>query len=86
MENTPREKLAENYELEAIRLERFIKNYIPLGWKESIGTVMSGFMFLAEDVKSMEADYKEGVLKEKMDEKYKNPNVTSAILDFFEKR
>ena len=44
------------------------------------------FIFFVEDIKKMETDYKDGVLKEKMDERYKNPNVTQAILEFFEKR
>ena len=83
---TPKEKLAEGYELDTIRLERFIKNYVPTGWKEPIGKVMTGFIFFVEDIKKMETDYKDGVLKEKMDERYKNPNVTQAILEFFEKR
>ena len=84
-EHTPREEIAKDYELDAIRLERFIKNYVPLGWKEPIGTVMTGFMFSAEDIKRMETDYREGVLRERIDERYKNPNVTQAILEFFEK-
>lgn len=47
---------------------------------------MTGFLFLAEDVKRMEADYKEGILKERIDERYKNPNITQAILEFFKRR
>ena len=86
MKHEPKEKIAKGYELEAIRLERFIKTYVPLGWKESIGTVMTGFMFLVEDIKKMETDYQGGVLKERMDERFKNPNITQAVLKFFEKR
>ena len=85
MDKMHKEEIATGYELKAIKLENFIKNYIPSGWKEPIGKVMSGFSFFEEDIIEMEEDFKrgEGVLKDKINEKYKNPNVVQAILDFF---
>ncbi|MDP1688710.1 MAG: hypothetical protein Q8L47_01085 [bacterium] len=86
MERTLKEKIPKNYEQDAIRLEGFIKSYVPPGWKEPIGSAMTGFMFLAEDIERMETDYNEGILKERMDAKYNNPNVAKAIMNYFDKR
>jgi len=77
--------LAEEYEKTAIRLEDFISSYTPAGWEEPIGKVMHRFHFLAQDIAEMTEDYKRGLLKDKLDKKYKNPNVVSAIMDFFAK-
>ena len=79
------EEIARGYELKAIQLENFIKRYMPSGWKEQIGKVITGFTFFEQDIIDMEEDYKKGevVLRDKLNEKYKNPNVVQAILDFF---
>lgn len=70
------------YEEKAIWLETFIAGYVPAGWKEPIGSVMPRFRFSAEDIISMEDDFRNGKLEIALNEKYENPHVRKAILEF----
>ena len=73
-----------DYENFAVRLEGYIFNYIPSGWREPIGSVITKIRFSSDDIHLMSGQFKEGVLKKEMDEKYKKPVVTEAIMNFFE--
>ena len=84
MENVSRHEI-KKYEERAIWLESFVAAHIPAGWKEPIGSVMPGFRFTAEDIISMENDYKNGELETILSKKYKYPVVIKAILEFFVK-
>ena len=85
MEKLPEEQKVKNYDLIAVQLDRFVRDYTPAGWEVPIRNVMSPPFILAQDIKEMEVDYKNGVLKDKLDKKYKNPNISEAFLAFFER-
>jgi hypothetical protein len=82
----PFERLAAGHELQALQLERFIKAYVPQGWQEPIGKVMSGFSFSAQDVAEMEIAHRNGTLRDMLEQQHRNPHVLQATLDFFATR
>ncbi len=88
-------KIATGYKRFAYRLEHYIYYYVPTGWVEHIGAVMTVPFISIIDVQELELGYKQGTLPKAIDyvasmrqpwSKIHNPYVKKAIVDFFNEK